>query len=106
MTENTPDCPGCQSDDVVEIIYGYPTSQTMDRADQNEIELGGCVFLGDGRDLDFKFNSCGLSFHDIENMTTEEINNALETDKDKRTNFERQEIRIDRLKCVWQVINV
>lgn len=36
------ECPRCKSENIVEIIYGYPTKKIMERAKKGEIELGGC----------------------------------------------------------------
>lgn len=36
-------CPQCGSEDVVEIVYGYPTEETLERAEAGEVRLGGCV---------------------------------------------------------------
>lgn len=36
------ECERCKSENIVEIIYGYPTKKTLIRAEKGEIELGGC----------------------------------------------------------------
>ena len=36
-------CPQCGSEDVIEIVYGYPTEETLERAEAGEVRLGGCV---------------------------------------------------------------
>lgn len=36
-------CPSCHSHRIVPIIYGYPTAQTVERAQRGEVVLGGCV---------------------------------------------------------------
>ncbi len=36
-------CPKCGSDDVAEIVYGYPTPEAIEARDQGDIELGGCI---------------------------------------------------------------
>ena len=40
-------CPKCGSDEVAEILYGYPTPETFETQDRGEIELGGCVISED-----------------------------------------------------------
>lgn len=35
-------CPGCNSECVREILYGYPLSGAMDGANRGELVLGGC----------------------------------------------------------------
>ncbi len=36
-------CPECNSDDVVDILYGYPTDDTLQSWFKKEVELGGCI---------------------------------------------------------------
>ncbi len=36
-------CPECNSDDVVDIVYGYPTDDTLQSWFKKEVELGGCI---------------------------------------------------------------
>ena len=36
-------CPQCDSEDVVDIVYGYPSEQTLQSWYKKEIELGGCI---------------------------------------------------------------
>lgn len=36
-------CPQCGSEDVIGIVYGYPTEETLERAKAGEVRLGGCV---------------------------------------------------------------
>lgn len=36
-------CPQCGSADVIRIVYGYPTEETLQRAEAGEVRLGGCV---------------------------------------------------------------
>ena len=36
-------CPQCYSEDVVDIVYGYPSEQTLQSWFKKEIELGGCI---------------------------------------------------------------
>jgi hypothetical protein len=36
-------CPQCGSEDVVKIVYGYPTEETLEKAEAGEVHLGGCV---------------------------------------------------------------
>ena len=36
-------CPQCGSEDVIGIVYGYPTEETLERAEAGEVRLGGCV---------------------------------------------------------------
>ena len=36
-------CPQCGSEDVIGIVYGYPTEETLERAEAGEVRLGGCI---------------------------------------------------------------
>ena len=36
-------CPQCDSEDVVDIVYGYPSEQALQSWFKKEIELGGCI---------------------------------------------------------------
>ena len=36
-------CPKCKSNEVIDIIYGYPTQETLQSWFKKEIELGGCI---------------------------------------------------------------
>lgn len=38
-----PICPYNHTDSIVRIIYGYPTSKTMEKAKKGQIHLGGCI---------------------------------------------------------------
>ena len=41
-------CPNCQSESVVPIIYGKPGPELCALADRNEVKLGGCIAMPDG----------------------------------------------------------
>ena len=36
-------CPECKASDTVDIVYGYPSEQTLQSWFKKEIELGGCI---------------------------------------------------------------
>lgn len=36
-------CPKCSSDDGVDIIFGYPSQETLQLWFNKEVELGGCI---------------------------------------------------------------
>ena len=36
-------CPECKSNEVIDIVYGYPSEQTLQSWYKKEIELGGCI---------------------------------------------------------------
>ena len=38
-----PRCPACGADDVVPVVYGFPSADMLDAAERGEIVLGGCV---------------------------------------------------------------
>ncbi len=37
-----PSCPECGSDDVAEIVYGFPGPELAEQAERGEVILGGC----------------------------------------------------------------
>jgi hypothetical protein len=50
MNENSSRvCPVCKKeDDVVNIIYGLPSCETMEEAEKGRVMLGGCmIFIGE-----------------------------------------------------------
>jgi hypothetical protein len=36
-------CPSCKEKEAVDILYGYPTDETLQAWKNKEIELGGCI---------------------------------------------------------------
>ena len=40
-------CPKCKSDEVIDIVYGYPSEETLKSLHKKEIELGGCIVRND-----------------------------------------------------------
>ena len=36
-------CPKCHTKEGVDILYGYPTGETLKSWDKKEVELGGCI---------------------------------------------------------------
>ena len=36
-------CSECKSDEVVDIVYGYPTDETLQSWFKKDVELGGCI---------------------------------------------------------------
>ena len=47
MSRKTPKCPQCDSDNVVPIVFGYPSETLLESADRGEVSLGGCCMTGD-----------------------------------------------------------
>lgn len=46
VEQNNPTCPnGHKNKDIVEIIYGYPTRDSLKKARKEKVHLGGCVAL-------------------------------------------------------------
>lgn len=39
-------CPVCDSDRVVDIVYGMPTRDLFERSERGEVALGGCCVGG------------------------------------------------------------
>ena len=38
-------CPSCGGPGSIPIVYGYPTIETMQRAQRGEVALGGCIIM-------------------------------------------------------------
>ena len=36
-------CPECKSNEVIDIVYGYPSPETLQSWFKKEVELGGCI---------------------------------------------------------------
>ena len=55
QTENEPNnkpdskvnCPNGHSDNIIPIVYGYPSDELFEQAKQGEIHLGGCCITQD-----------------------------------------------------------
>jgi transposase-like protein len=61
VNDDTPTCPRCHSSEqVVPIIYGYPSEELFEAADRGEVKLGGCVVTGD--DPQWFCKSCDYSW--------------------------------------------
>ena len=54
-------CPSCNSNNVVTIVYGMPSSELEEQAQRGEIILGGCVVTENDPELYCK--DCGREFH-------------------------------------------
>ena len=48
--KNVPRCPGCQSDEVIPIVYGMPSEELLARQSEGRVIIGGsCVSFGNPR---------------------------------------------------------
>jgi hypothetical protein len=56
-----PECPDCHSDDVVPILYGYPSTQAYEAAARGELLLGGCIL--EPTNPRWSCRSCGRRFN-------------------------------------------
>lgn len=53
-------CPKCKSENIVDIVYGYPSREAREKAAKGEIELGGCcVYNGMPK---YYCKDCGYEF--------------------------------------------
>jgi hypothetical protein len=57
MSTRTYRCPSCKAKAGVTIIYGFPSPTTFEKADRNEVVIGGCVIEDDAPDR--QCTSCG-----------------------------------------------
>mgnify|MGYP006435393845 CR=1 FL=1 len=56
-------CPACDSDKILDIVYGYPAESLDKGAQQGKVILGGCVITGD--DPQWQCSKCGTDFYRI-----------------------------------------
>ena len=47
MTQLKYICPKCKSNEIVDIVYGYPSEETLKSWHNKKIELGGCIVRND-----------------------------------------------------------
>ena len=52
-------CPRCGSTDAIRIAYGYPTAETFEAAEREEVRLGGCVIWPEAPD--YECRACGVA---------------------------------------------
>ena len=58
-----PICPKCKSENIIDIVYGYPMASTMKKAEKGKVRLGGCcVGLHDPR---YYCKKCDKEFGEI-----------------------------------------
>jgi isocitrate lyase len=50
-------CSKCKSNEVIDIVYGYPSQETLQSWFKKEIELGGCIVRNDNPQ--HKCKKCG-----------------------------------------------
>ena len=59
-------CPKCNSNNIIPIIYGYPTKEMFDESDREECILGGCCieFNEEAKDSLERFHckDCGFEW--------------------------------------------
>jgi len=58
-----PACSKCKSEETIDIVYGYPTTKTMKKAERGEIYLGGCCITNN--DPPWYCKKCQRSFGKI-----------------------------------------
>lgn len=54
-------CPDCAGKKVVHIMYGYPTDETIENANDGSFVMGGCVVSG--CDPSWRCTACGASIY-------------------------------------------
>ncbi len=48
-------CPKCKSENIVPIMYGYPSNEAFEEAEKGNLKLGGCEILIDGLAMPDRF---------------------------------------------------
>jgi len=54
------ECPKCNKEDIIPIIYGYPNDNLMSASRDGNVSLGGCRFSSDAPNYACK--DCGHSW--------------------------------------------
>lgn len=63
MTNKRRKCPQCQSKKVVPIIYGMPTQETFEEAEEGKLIIGGCCLSDDSPE--WHCNDCQHEFNKL-----------------------------------------
>ena len=50
-------CPKCNKQNIIPIVYGYPSDKLLSDASAGNVRLGGCVIFGD--DPNYSCKDCG-----------------------------------------------
>ena len=58
--EQNVECPFCESEETIPIVYGLPGPELLAEAGRGEVALGGCVITFDSPD--HKCTDCGAKF--------------------------------------------
>ena len=53
-------CPKCGSEEIIPIVYGYPTKELFDQSKKGEVIIGGCCIVGEVPNRHCK--NCGEEF--------------------------------------------
>ena len=56
------ECPKCNKEDIIPIIYGYPNDNLMSASRDGNVSLGGCCFSSDAPNSACK--DCGHTWFD------------------------------------------
>ena len=67
-----PNCPNCRQK-MLEIVYGRPSIETMEKAERGEVYLGGCMISY--RNPKYHCNNCRRSYFKKLKSYIEEPNN-------------------------------
>ena len=57
-------CPKCESNMIIDIIYGYPGSDLVEEQEKGKVELGGCII--EPESPTYKCKSCDHAFSNFE----------------------------------------
>ncbi|ADU29131.1 hypothetical protein [Evansella cellulosilytica] len=72
-------CPNCFSKDVANIIYGYPSHELLEEANEGKVKLGGCIISVD--DPEYACNACDHSWtkEDVIQLNYQNIERLIAT---------------------------
>ncbi len=57
-------CPECESQNIIELIWGYPSSELRENKNHKKFELRGCIVDSDSKK--WKCNDCLNEWGDLE----------------------------------------
>ncbi len=52
-------CPGCKQKTGVEVVHGYPSTESFEAADRGDLVLAGCLLPDDGEGYNRQCTACG-----------------------------------------------
>jgi hypothetical protein len=86
-TQPKQSCRVCGSEEILPVVYGLPTPETVARAAMGEVLLGGCVIMGE--QPGWRCSQCGTPF-DMEEFAPDWVKELLAEIKARRERGPKQ----------------